>query len=344
MRHYLIPHEGKFFKTNLHVHTTISDGSLTPERVKEIYKANGYSAVAFTDHQIMLPHPELNDEDFIAITGAEIARNKGDYMLEPSTHYNVYAKDPNAEVFPFFNPEAFWTAIAHGMNYRTEKMINFKRRDYGYGPQELNRVIKECNEEGFLVCFNHPKGSLQNYRDYGGLKGLWGMECFNTGAANGGYEDDMDPIDDLLTEGERKVFPIAADDAHDESSCCGGWVMVKAEKLEYSCLMDALEKGNFYASTGIEIYDLYIENNILHIECSEVDEITLNTPVRFKRGINSKNGEKITSWDLDMSWLINVCKEEYDTCTRDTYFRLDLRTKDGKRAHTRGFFVDEIKD
>ena len=126
MRHYLIPSEGKFFKVNLHVHTNVSDGSMTPEKVKEIYKANGYSAVAFTDHQIMLPHPELNDEDFIAITGAEIARNKGDYMLLPSTHFNVYAKDPNAEVFPFFNPEAFWAAIAHGKNYRTEKMINYK--------------------------------------------------------------------------------------------------------------------------------------------------------------------------------------------------------------------------
>lgn len=26
----------------------------------------------------------------------------------------------------------------------------------------------------------------------------------------GEYEDDMDLIDDLLTEGERKVFPIAS--------------------------------------------------------------------------------------------------------------------------------------
>ena len=344
MKHYLIPNEGKFFKVNLHVHTNISDGSLSPERVKEIYKANGYSAVAFTDHQIMLPHPELNDDDFIAITSVEYAKNKGSYMLLPSTHFNVYAKDQAAEVFPFFHPEGFWGAIKHAMDYRTEKMINFEPRTFGYGPEELNKVIKECNEAGFLVCFNHPKGSLQNYRDYGGLKGLWGMECYNTGAAHEGYEDDMDPIDDLLTEGERKVFPIAADDAHGEGDCCGGWVMVKAERLEYSLLMDALEKGDFYASTGIEIYDLYIENNVLHIECSEVDEITLHTPIRFRKSIKSKDGEKITSWDIDISPLIDTCRENYDSLTKDTYFRLDLRTNDGKRAHTRGFFVDEIKD
>lgn len=37
MKKYLIPNEGKFYKANLHMHTTVSDGKMTPEEVKEEY-------------------------------------------------------------------------------------------------------------------------------------------------------------------------------------------------------------------------------------------------------------------------------------------------------------------
>ncbi len=341
MKQYLLPKDGRFYKANLHVHTTVSDGRMTPEEVKKLYKDNGYSVVAFTDHQIMLPHPELNDDDFLTITSAEIAKNKGSYDLLPSTHFNIYAKDPAAETFPYFNPEGFWKALTHTKEYRTEKMLRHEARPFGYGPEELNKVIKECNEAGFLICFNHPKGSLQCYRDYGGLKGLWGMECFNTGAAREGYEDDMDPIDDLLTEGERKVYPIAADDAHSPIDCCGGYVMIKAEELEYSNIMNSLENGDFYASTGISIEELYIEDGILHLETDGADKIILYTPIRFKIMEKSNVGKRITHFECDLGPLIEKCEREPEL-SKDVYFRLDLRTNDGKRAHTKAYFLDTI--
>ena len=40
MKKYLIPEEGKFYKANLHCHTTISDGKMTPEEVKAYYKGD----------------------------------------------------------------------------------------------------------------------------------------------------------------------------------------------------------------------------------------------------------------------------------------------------------------
>ncbi len=76
MKKYLLPKDGNFYKTCLHVHTVVSDGRQTPAEIKEIYKKNGYSAVAFTDHQAMIPHPELNDDEFIAITATELPMSK----------------------------------------------------------------------------------------------------------------------------------------------------------------------------------------------------------------------------------------------------------------------------
>ena len=55
MKKYVFPEVGNFYKANLHCHTTFSDGVLTPEQVKELYLANGYSIVAYTDHDNLLP-------------------------------------------------------------------------------------------------------------------------------------------------------------------------------------------------------------------------------------------------------------------------------------------------
>ena len=54
-------------KVGLHIHTSNSDGRATPEESAEIYKAHGYDAIAFTDHN------KYNDRnEFEGITGIPI--------------------------------------------------------------------------------------------------------------------------------------------------------------------------------------------------------------------------------------------------------------------------------
>ena len=72
MKKYLLKNVGNFYKANLHVHTTVSDGEMTPDEIKRIYMEKGYSVVAFTDHEVMVPHPELTDEHFVALTSTEM--------------------------------------------------------------------------------------------------------------------------------------------------------------------------------------------------------------------------------------------------------------------------------
>ena len=45
MRKYLLPEGGNFYKANLHCHTVLSDGAMTPEEVK----AAGFDAY-YIDH------------------------------------------------------------------------------------------------------------------------------------------------------------------------------------------------------------------------------------------------------------------------------------------------------
>ena len=94
MKKHLISNGGKFYKANLHMHTTISDGNMTPEEVKKAYMEKGYSIVAFTDHEVMVPHPELTDENFLAITSTEVAVNNfggPTFQFVKTYHLNIFS-------------------------------------------------------------------------------------------------------------------------------------------------------------------------------------------------------------------------------------------------------------
>ena len=71
MKRSLFQSAGKFYKANLHNHTVVSDGRSTPEEIKALYLDQGYQIVAFTDHNILIDHCDLNDGEFLALTGTE---------------------------------------------------------------------------------------------------------------------------------------------------------------------------------------------------------------------------------------------------------------------------------
>lgn len=103
---------GNFYKGNMHCHSTLSDGKQTPEELKALFTANGYSFLAITDHECMYRHPELDDENFITITSSEIAIKE---FPEQSTlvnqnmkvcHLNLYAKERNNDINVCYDPVA----------------------------------------------------------------------------------------------------------------------------------------------------------------------------------------------------------------------------------------------
>ena len=340
MRTYLIPEKGNFYKANLHMHTTVSDGRMTPEETKEVYMSRGYSVVAYTDHEALVPHPELTDENFVAINSYEVATNNGitpiDFKFEKTYHINLYSKDPYKDVSPVFNMDLLW--IPKVLQHMSEEAqaVNWPRE---YTIESINKMIQRVKDDGFLVCLNHPNWSLQNYPDYIGLKGLWGVEWYN-GAENHGYSETMQPIDDLLREG-KNVFPIAADDSHGSKEgledCFGGFVMIKAEKLEYGTIMDALERGDFYSSTGPAIEELYLEDGILHIKTGPAVKIEVVTERRVRF---ITQGENLIEAVFDMNDYIE--KSHIASGKHwPSHFRVNVYDAVGKVAHSRAYFEKE---
>lgn len=337
MKKYLLPKGGKFYKANLHMHSTVSDGEMTPEEIKKEYMEKGYSVVAFSDHEVIVPHPELIDENFVAITATEWAcAEPKSIRFQKSLHMNLFAKDINNVSLPVFSLDSILYPQSLPYIADETRKFDFKRT---FTTECINEAIRLCNEAGYLVTLNHPVWSLLDCDDYSNYKGLWGVEVHTRGGILGGYPDTITPLDELLKRGER-VFPSCTDDAHFRNERFGGWNMIKAQKLDYASIMDALEKGNFYASTGPEIKELYIEGDKFHIKTSPAAKIIMCSNYRFTSYRESKDLMTEAEFDFGEFYRAGKALKEGDRL----YVRFNVYDEHGNFAHSRAYFSDELID
>ncbi|NIN00319.1 MAG: hypothetical protein GTO24_20240, partial [candidate division Zixibacteria bacterium] len=71
----LLPIElsGRTYRGALHVHTTCSDGSLSPEECSNRYRALGFDFIFITDHNVWNEHSHLSDPNFKVFSAMEIS-------------------------------------------------------------------------------------------------------------------------------------------------------------------------------------------------------------------------------------------------------------------------------
>ena len=333
MKRVLLDPNKKYFKANMHCHSTKSDGKMTVEEIKELYKSNGYSVVAFTDHEHLLDNSHLNDDDFLAITSCEVAVKE---FKELSTlkrrdmkvsHFNFYAKDPKNIDTPCYN-----SVYDHFVNDDIKDLIVHSCGEYDrdYSPEAIRKLIDIANKSGFLVSYNHPRWSLENARDYLEYKGIWAVEVFNYGAhSHGHYEYDINTYDDFLRDG-NKIACVSGDDNHDHTDTLGGFTMINADELEYKTIIEALENHNFYASAGPVIKSLYVEDDIAHMVFEKGEFAVMST--RGRR----INRQIATNPDGENTVEFKILPDE------DGYIRFDVVDKYGRRANTCAYFIEDI--
>lgn len=333
MKKYLLPETGKFYKANLHCHTTVSDGSYTPEQVKDAYKNHGYSVVAYTDHNVLISQNHLTDGDFLALNGYELnaAGENGQ-----TCHMNFIALDPDNLTQVCYHREKY--LFANAVKYRNQLKFDESLPDYErvHTPEKISEMMRMGRDGGFFVVYNHPAWSMESPEQYTNYHGMHAMEIHNTGCLRAGYNDyNEKEYDHILRAGER-VFCIAADDNHNRypleshlSDSFGGFTMIKAEKLEYKAVTDALLAGHFYASQGPEICDLWYEDGKVHITCSPAQMVIVSGDRRKTDFVSVPAGEALTEATLTVN-------KEYK------YFRVTVIDENGRRANTNAYFLDEV--
>lgn len=312
MKHYLLPQGTKQYKACMHSHSTLSDGCKTPEEIKAIYKERGFSIVAITDHGKLIDHSALSDDDLLMLTSVEYWVGGGGAKIgniDRAMEFNLYAKDEH-----------------------NTSLECFKAMPKQFSLEYMQFVIDTANANGFLVCLNHPICSFLSTSFISKLNGIFAMEIYNQDAILCGVNERGITMYDQLLRLGKPWCCVAVDDSHGTPSAeypSQGFVMVCADELKYEKVISALEAGNFYASTGPVIEEMYIEDGEVHIKCSPVKYIGMETNGRPRQGCKraKKSDEYITEATFKFREGL-------------AYFRFDLQDEKGNWAHTRAYTPD----
>jgi len=300
--------EGKFLKGGLHCHTTRSDGRVDPAEVIRLHKQNGYDFLAITDHR------KYNYENFAPET---------DITILPGMEFdNAIRPDGTLR---HFHTVCIGPAKADGNGYAQDETLS---SGTAKDQLEYQAYLDDIHAKKNLTIYCHPEWSSTPARYFEKMQGNFAMEIWNSGCA---IEDDMDTDaaywDELLGQGIR-IFGVATDDGHAIYQHCNGWVRVKAEN-DVASILKALEAGEFYASCGPEIYDFYVEDEKVVVECSPCAKIRLHSdghPTRITRDAEG-----------------NLTRAEFPLkhwCGPYKYVRVTVIDKDGKYAWTNPIFLD----
>lgn len=343
MKHVLIDNKKNQYKANLHCHSNFSDGTNSPEEIKAGFMAQGYSIVAYTDHDIMYDQTHLCDENFVALKGYELATEVDCYWtadghkpmenLEPNfrswyyqkrAHFNLIAKSPDIDTQICYNPKLNCCPTLKPKDVKSVYPM-YERK---HTVEDFNFVIETANQNGFLVIYNHPKWSLHMPEDYLGLKGLLAVEWSNGGADASGFHEDTHAYEHLLMMG-NKMGTVAAADNHslNANSAFTAWTWILADKLDYASIIHALETGNYYSSRGPQILYAYTENGKLHVETKGGVKMFVIGHTRERFGVYTYETKGDTTiFEADISWV------------RSPYLRFEIYDEHGEKACSNAAF------
>src|SRR5918994_29331 len=228
----------RWFKGNTHTHTVNSDGDSTPDEVVRWYREHGYQFLVLTDHNYLTSFDGLNAvhgalDKFIVVPGEEVTSSSGGKPV----HVNGLALREQVA------PPAPGTVL-----------------------EMLQRSVDAIRAASGIPHVNHPNfGWAVTPDDLKQLERTRLFEIFNghprVNGLGGGGEPGLEEVWDRVLSSGRLMYGLAVDDAHyfkqpgndDVPGPGRGWVFVRAPRLTSAAIMEALERGEFYSSTGVEL-------------------------------------------------------------------------------------------
>ncbi len=268
---------GKFYKANYHAHSTRSDGQLSQEEAVNVFKEHGYNFLCLSEHNIVTKTDKYNTDDFILVPGVELHSNR-DYPLTIHHLLGLTTMDNDK--------------IYDGMRLEDIPFTESK--------ESLLKLEKTVLDLDLLTVYCHPTWSRVEPHQYDFLKDTHIVEICNWGTVYSQNHDNDRVYWEMLLKQGKQIWGMANDDSHRREQYCGGWNMVKCEEFTVESMLDSLRKGSFYATTGPEIYDFYIEDGYGFVKCSEAKTITFVTLSRWGKCYRDP-AAKLTEASLNLS-------------------------------------------
>ena len=309
MKKILISENGYKCKANLGSYTNKSLGKLTADELKTEYKKRGYSVIAISDYESITDCTGIADKDFLPITSYKTS-------IE-NYHFTLYSKTPH------------------------NTAVEIPQGDFLDIQDKINAFICAANQKGYLVCIDHPAKSMQTFADYDKLSGYFGIAVTDYASVVEGHIEENNHIVDRILRSGNKVHIMAADSNrnqypidHPHSDSFGAFAMINADSNNYNDVLAAIEKGEFYVSTGPTIREVSVEGIKVKVKCS---------PVKYIRLLNAgRDAVMMIAIAPEGEYITEAEFEVTDKKYCGGYVRVDIRDEYGDFADSQCYYLDEI--
>lgn len=370
----------KWYKGNLHTHSLWSDGDDYLEMIADWYKTHDYDFLSFTDHNVLPTSerwtvPEKNKGKLHAYeelkkrfpewieerknkegqlevrlrTFDEVSEKLGEpgkYLLikseEVTDRYKNMPVHMNAtNLHSLLTPlggKSVYDVMQNNTNAllaqreRTGQsmMIHLNHPNFHYGvtAEDLMKVV---GENFFEVYNGHPGVNNKGDESYASTDRIW---------------------DIILTKrlAELKLpmmYGLATDDGHNyhkipsrASEPGRGWVVVLSKELEPESLVEAMEAGRFYSSSGVKLKSVTYSDEGIQIEIDPEEGVKyttdfigtlkdypkVGTPVLDKRGHELRATKHYSKKIGETLKTVKGTSAGYDFNGREIYVRAVVRS------------------
>jgi len=237
-----------WLKGNTHTHTTNSDGDTPPEQVAQWYKRHKYDWLVLSDHNVFTDPrtlASLMDSTFLLIPGEEVT------TAFKSAQVHVNALDITRVIAAPKDTSLLTTVQATIDAIRAERAIPHINHPNFRWSIDTTVLWRMKNDRLIEIHNGHPLVHNDGGGESAGLEEAW---------------------DALLTRG-KKIYGISVDDAHhfqgefasDRANPGRGWVVVRTPRREGRAIVEALDAGQFYASSGPVLDDITVTDATLSL-------------------------------------------------------------------------------
>jgi hypothetical protein len=297
----------QWYKGNLHTHSYWSDGDEYPEMILDWYKTRNYDFVALSDHNTMAREEKwikvvksrMYEEAFqkyLTRFGADWVTHKTDsgrtlVKLKTYPEYKQKMEGPGFLIIPAEEiTDRYEGKPLHmgGINLQHVVTPQGGSSVTETLQRNIDAVLKQRKETGVTMFphINHPNFFYAiTAQDMIGLHGERFFEVYNGHPMVHNEGDSLHSSTEALWDeiniayskrGQPLLLGLGTDDSHSYhqfgtaySNAGRGWVMVYSHALKPQSLIEALERGDFYASSGVMLKDVSLNKKEIVVEVQE---------------------------------------------------------------------------
>lgn len=285
--------DGQWFKGNLHTHSLWSDGNDYPDMICDWYQQHGYDFLALSDHNILSRGEKWVPEELASKRGAidslkryqarfgtewvETREKNGTREVRLKSLDELRARfDKPGEFLLIEGEEVTDHFESLPIHINATNLMELIRPLSGSSVRDtMSRNLRAIDQQSkrlgkpILAHVNHPNfGYAITAEDMAAVVEERFFEIYNGHPAVEHRGDDqhasLERMWDIANTirlahmNQPPLMGLATDDSHNyfgnrDSSPGRGWVMVKAPELTGDQIVEAIQRGDFYASSGVTL-------------------------------------------------------------------------------------------